>query len=143
MDRLNFLSTLLILAVEVTFEMAFRRVPLKRITGAEQRGLFETKLNLIAWIWSFGLNDLLFVRCCVFASAKSCRKVSETYSYQGQLVIWACSQQCLIGCFKRGISLRLVVKWSGTYSFHLYNTLMICRPHLLLNIMMRCYNETI
>ena len=75
------------LDVAVTFEMAFRRLPLKRITGAEQRGLLETKLNLIAWIWSFGLIVLLFVRCCVFASAKSCRKVSETYSCQGQVVM--------------------------------------------------------
>ena len=75
------------LDVAVTFEMAFRRLPLKRITGAEQRGLLETKLNLNAWMWSFWLNDLLFVRCCVFASAKSCRKVSETYSCQGQVVM--------------------------------------------------------
>ena len=85
--QINFLFFSSHSAVAVTFEMAFRRLPLKRITGAEQRGLLETKLNLIAWIWSFGLNDLLFVRCCVFASAKSCRKVSETYSCQGQVVV--------------------------------------------------------
>ena len=47
MDRLNFLSTLLILAVAVTFEMAFRRQPLKRITGAEQRGLLKQNLTLV------------------------------------------------------------------------------------------------
>ena len=85
--KINFLFFSFHLDVAVTFEMAFRRLPLKRITGAEQRGLLETKLNLIAWIWSYGLNDLLFVRCCVFASAKSCRKVSETYSCQGQVVM--------------------------------------------------------
>ena len=89
------------LDVAVTFEMAFRRLPLKRITGAEQRGLLETKLNLIAWIWSFGLNDLLFVRCCVFASAKSCRKVSETYSCQGQVVMGLLTTMPhIIGCYK-------------------------------------------
>ena len=96
--NMKFLSYSSHFAVAVTFEMAFRGQPLKRITGAEQRGLLETKLNLIAWIWSFGLNDLLFVRCCVFASAKSSRKVKLTLAKDK--LLWACSQQCLIGCYK-------------------------------------------
>ena len=41
--NMKFLSYSSHFAVAVTFEMAFRGQPLKRITGAEQRGLLETK----------------------------------------------------------------------------------------------------